>query len=447
MRRLKPQPIAHLIAWTIGWVLLPPSISIAQKTRPGQEPPAKTIPTAKTTGAPAGFQLRDDVRQALLPLFKRVNSAKVTRTTVEMLNDSLVAGREVDRRVGVFQIASQAPDQFTIYLKETERRTRLYCNGEKLIAALAPDAYVDLGDAIDLQSVVTDVPVIMGTYPEPVLALSVAGVDPAISFLGGMESLIIADRKPFGDSEIPAIHFVGTQADGVVWDLWIRDDDSPEPMRMIVDLTPMLLQSGKVDLPGGYSQQIRYDFLSYRTTGRVDDSLFEYVIKPGARQYDSIADYYAQQQRLAEQHPTVGKTAPAFRASNLRGQIVDTRRLRGRVLVVDFWASWCKPCLEALPMIREVTGEFKPSEVSLLSINTGEPKAKVIQFSRQQRLPADSLLDEQGKIADGYQADRIPQTTIIGRDGKVFRVLQGFSDPKDAGDRLRTAIQEALKNS
>ena len=410
--------------------------------KPKDAPEAKSKPAAGQT--PSGFVLTDDVRQALLPLFKRVNSAKVTRTTVEMLNDSLINGVEVDRRTGTFQIASKSPGKFTIYLKEPDRRTRLYCNGERLVVALAPDAYVDLGEAIELQEVVTNVPVIMGTYPEPVLALSVAGVDPAVSFLGGMESLRLADRRPYGDANLPAIHLVGTQADGVTWDLWIRDDDKPEPLRMLVDLTPMLLQSGKVNLPAGYSQQIRYNFLSYRTEGDVSDGLFEYRVKPESQQYDSIGDYYRGQAEAAAIHPTTGQPAPPFRAMDLAGKVVDTRKLGDRVLVIDFWASWCKPCLEALPVYRGVVEEFDSEDVAFLSVNTGQSRKEVQQFVRERKMTGQTLLDSKGKIADGYQADRIPQTTVVGRDGKVFRVLTGFSDPKDAAERMRKTIQAAL---
>lgn len=392
---------------------------------------------------PPGFVLGDEVREALFPLFKRVNSAKVTRTTVEMLNDSLVSGREVDSRRGVFQIASQTPNQFTIYLKEPDRRTRLYCDGENLIAAMTPEAYVELGEAVDLQSVVTNAPVIMGTYPEPVLALSIAGVDPAITFLGGMESLVIADRDDFGDDKIPAVHLVGTQADGVTWDLWIRSDDQPQPLRMLVDLTPMILQSGEMEVPAGYSQQIRYDFLSYRTSGSVDPSLFKYEVKPEAKKYSSIANFYQERAEQADVHPMVGQKAPAFLASSTKGGVVDTRQFSGKVLVVDFWASWCKPCLEAMPMIQEVASSFDDS-VELLVINTGQPRQEVREFLAEQKIELESLLDEQGKIADGFQADRIPQTTIVARDGTIVRVLEGFSNRQDAGDRLRQAIEEAL---
>ena len=419
------------------------------KDSPAAAPREKTEPVDKKTSdepsTATGFRLTKDVEEALLPLFRRVNAAKVTRTTVEMLNDQLVNGVELNRRTGVFQIASKAPDKFTIYLKESDRRTRLYCNGEKLIAALAPDAYVDLGEAVGLQSVVTNVPVIMGTYPEPVLALSVAGVDPAVSFLGGMESLRLADKKPFGDARIPSIHLIGTQADGVTWDLWIRDDDTPEPLRMLVDLTPMLLQSRKVNLPAGYSQQIRYDFLSYRTEGTVADSLFEYKVKPDSTQYDSIEQYYRGQSEAASVHPMTGEMAPPFRAMDLSGKIVDTRKMDGKVLVIDFWASWCEPCLEALPVFRRVVEDFETDQVAFLSVNTGESRNEVREFVVKQKMTGRTLLDSKGKIADGYRVDRIPQTTIIGRDGKVFRVLTGFSDPEDAADRMRTTIEEALE--
>lgn len=408
------------------------------------DPVAENGPANDDADQEPQFELTEDVRQALLPLFRRIAESNVTRVTVEMLNDSLVNGSVVDSSRGLFQIASRKPNDFTIYLKETDRRTRLYSDGNQMIVALAPDSYVKLPEPMELQDVVTSVPVIMGPYPEPILALSMAGVDPAISWVGGMEVIEVADRANFADGR-PAIHLVGRQADGVAWDLWISNDDSPEPLRMLFDLTPMLIQSQKMPIPAGYSQQIRYDFKSFRTSGDLQDSLFRYTIKPSATQYDSVDQYYNEQQLSGEKHPLVGETAPNFRAADLNGKVIDSRQLKGRILVIDFWASWCKPCLEAMPMIEAVTKQMRDKNVVMLSINTGEQKQAVQKFYRDEKITIPTLLDPEGKIADGFKADRIPQTTIVDSNGIVTDVLTGFNNSDDAAERLKAAIERALE--
>ena len=406
--------------------------------------------TEQTDAPDPGFQLTENVREALTPLFRSVHDAKVSRATVEMLSDSLMNGRVVDQRKSVFQIASKVDDsgvgKFTVYLKEPDRRTRLYGDGQTLIAAMAPDAYVRLGEAPPLQQLVTDTPVILGPYPEPVLSLTTAGVDPAVSLVGGMSSLRIADKDAFESADeerIPAIHLEGIQADGVVWNLWVSDDGQPRPLRMLVDLTPMLIASRKMNVPAGYSQQVRYDFLSYRLDGDVSDSLFRYEPKPGATEFESVEAYYAGEEPEPAVHPLEGESAPMFRAADLNGNVLDTRRLRGRILVIDFWATWCEPCLEAMPMLQSVTKGYEKDELLWLSVNTGESREEVKAFYDKRRWIYPTLLDPAGKIADGYQADRIPQTVVVGVDGKVQSVLTGFSDDEDSAKRLRDAIEAA----
>ena len=72
------------------------------------------------------FVLTDDVRDALVPLFSSIAKADVSRATVEMLADTLVGGTVVESQKSTYQIASIHPNQFTVYLKESEQRTRIY---------------------------------------------------------------------------------------------------------------------------------------------------------------------------------------------------------------------------------------------------------------------------------------------------------------------------------
>jgi thiol-disulfide isomerase/thioredoxin len=390
------------------------------------------------------FELSDDVREALSPLFKTVTNAKVSRTTVEMLTDVLFNGRVIDNKVATFQIASKVDNKYTVYLKETERRTRLYCDGKTLRVAMAPDAYVEFDKVVDAQTLVMQTPVIMGPYPEPVLALSMAGVDPAVTLVAGMTSLEIIDREPYRDGR-PAVHLAGVQADGVNWDLWISADKEPQPLRMLIDLTPMLIASGKMNIPEGYSHQIRYDFQAYRLSGDVDESLFKYEPGATAKKYASPEEYYTQKNEGPAVHELTGKRAPAFRALDIEGEVFDTRKLKDKVLIVDFWASWCQPCLEAMPVIEKVALSFAGQPVVLISVNTGEDRDKVKDFIGDQKSKVTTLLDPNGQIADGFKADRIPQTVVIAPNGVIQNVLMGFADEADLTKRLTETVNQALK--
>ena len=382
------------------------------------------------------FKIPDDVREVLSPLFSSIVKAKVSRATVEMLSDSLLAGSVVESQKSSYQIASTVdPDQFTIYLKEPERRTRIYCDSKSIAVALAPDAYFRIPEPIGTQQAAIDLPVPMGPYPEPVLSLTLAGVDPAISFVAGMKSLEIVERKNFR-GKIPAIHLRGVQADNVSWDFWVTDSKDPKPLRFLVDLTPMLIGSNQVSVPEGFSHQVRYDFLTWRVSGDVDERLFSYVPSEDATEYESINDYYESLSGASSEHPMLGKPAPPFEGLTMAGEKFDSRSLRDKVVVIDFWATWCTPCLNAMPIIKEVTDDYADKGVVFLGLNTGEEPEAIKAFLEKHELDINTILDPDGKIATLFAADAIPQTILVGKTGAVESVHIGFPGEEAMRQRL-----------
>lgn len=419
-----------------------PLLADDPKTKNGSAEKQSSQAKQKESRTPAAepdekaFVLTDDVRDALVPLFSSIAKADVSRATVEMLADSLVSGTVIESQKSTYQIASVHPNQFTIYLKEKEQRTRIYSDGESMVVALAPDAYFRLPQSMTTQDAVSALPVPMGPYPEAVMALTLAGVDPAISLIAGMESLEIVDREDFR-GKIKSVHLRGVQADAVTWDLWIQTGDTPKPLRMLVDLTPMLMASGQVQIPKTFSYQVRFDFLSWRVTGEVDESLFAYEPAKGAKEYESLDDYYESIAGVVGEHPLLGKPAPRFRTETLEGEEFDSISLKGKVIVLDFWATWCKPCLAALPVLKKVTDQYADKDVVLLALNTGEEAEKISEFLEDNDLDIGNvLLDTKGRISDGFAADAIPQTMVIGKSGAIESVHVGFAGAESVTKRL-----------
>lgn len=138
----------------------------------------------------------------------------------------------------------------------------------------------------------------------------------------------------------------------------------------------------------------------------------------------------------------VGQPAPDFAVEDLDGKIVKLSELKGQVVLLDFWATWCGPCVAALPSIDELHKNNEAAGLKVFAVNVQEAKPKVVKFRTDKKLSLPMLLDAQGEAARAFMVSAIPQTVLIGKDGKVRKVLIGFSS--DEKEALQKAIEKAL---
>jgi thiol-disulfide isomerase/thioredoxin len=138
----------------------------------------------------------------------------------------------------------------------------------------------------------------------------------------------------------------------------------------------------------------------------------------------------------------VGKPAPEFELDLLDGAKFRLNEERGKILVLDFWASWCGPCMQAMPQIHAVTEEFKDQGVRLVAVNMQEDQKTAADTLERLGFAADVALDIDGAAAGKYQVTAIPQTVIVDREGKVARLFVGGGPT--FGDDLRKALQEVI---
>lgn len=133
---------------------------------------------------------------------------------------------------------------------------------------------------------------------------------------------------------------------------------------------------------------------------------------------------------------SVGNAAPAFalRAIGPTGTLGEPRGITpGKITVIDFWATWCKPCIVALPKLEAM----QSPDVEVLTINLDDPKAARELFDQQRyTMP---LLADDGGTSERYGVSSIPHTVVIGRDGMVVRVFRGST--KD----LATTVEQIRK--
>ena len=112
-------------------------------------------------------------------------------------------------------------------------------------------------------------------------------------------------------------------------------------------------------------------------------------------------------------------------------------------VLVDFWATWCGPCVQALPELVKATSGFSKNKVALFAVNQGESKKVISKFLKNKQLRALSvIIDENREIGSDYKVKGIPKTVVVDKKGIIRHVHVGFSS--GIGNRLKDEVQNLL---
>jgi len=147
-------------------------------------------------------------------------------------------------------------------------------------------------------------------------------------------------------------------------------------------------------------------------------------------------------ERTGRESPLVGKDAPDIRLKLLAGGDFNLDEKQGKIVLIDFWASWCGPCRRTLPLVHSVAGEFRERGVELITVNLEESSDQISDALERLQLDMPVAMDVTGKVGGKYAVTSIPSTVIVDKQGKIARVYVGGSD--DFDEELRTALGELL---
>lgn len=160
-------------------------------------------------------------------------------------------------------------------------------------------------------------------------------------------------------------------------------------------------------------------------------------------------------QNPEENSDLINKTAPDFNLEDINGKTVHLGSLKGKVVILDFWATWCMPCIKSFPAMEMAVGRYKDDkDVVFLFVNTWErakdPRVLVMGFLEKRKFDFNVLLDlkdlerNTNKVAEDYKLNGIPAKFIIDKEGIVRYHVTGFTgDDQKVVEELSKMIESA----
>ena len=139
-----------------------------------------------------------------------------------------------------------------------------------------------------------------------------------------------------------------------------------------------------------------------------------------------------------------GETAPAFSARKLGGDgNITLGAYRGKVVYLDFWASWCAPCQAALPALEELRKEFPADQFQVIAVNVDTDPEKALRLLAKHKIGYPSAADPEGVVPESFGLKTMPTSYLIDRAGVVRLVHPGFraSDVADLRARIKTLVE------
>ena len=414
------------------------------------EPPASKPSTQPAAGNPTA-KISPEARKLLGEMkdaYAKLTSLELSGTTSF---DSDISGKK-DHQGDAFTAGFQAPNKFR---HEMKGNMIAGSTGEKMYVLSVEDNAYAQKDAPKERFASGEAPKVVWdvvTMQNPSLAMALARdaatqlIDNATAFaLGASKELPAADIEKgtdlkkiddikLGEKSYSALKLVNSGGEFT----FLVDPESHLLRQVTIDQTNFMKHIGQLDVKRAL---ITVDYTTSTANAKVADNQFAWTPPANARELTAaMAKDDGDNAAMA----LVGKAAPDFHLKDLNQKDVALADQKGSVVILDFWATWCGPCVQSLPHLNALYQDKKAAGLKVLAISVDEQKEKVPPFVADKKLAFTVLLDNaEQKVAEKYGVTGIPQTVIIGKDGLVKKVFIGFGPGTE--DEMRKVVEEAMK--
>ncbi|HZW33807.1 MAG TPA: DUF2092 domain-containing protein [Isosphaeraceae bacterium] len=321
-------------------------------------------------------------------------------------------------------IAVQRPNRFAIRTKGGgPAGIDVVSDGKTLCVSITPLQKYTEGEAPDSVEGLGNDPIVQGIL-QGLMIGELCADDPYAKLMEGVKTATNAGQETLDGVKTHHLKFTQDQFD---WEMWIAASGEPLIRRIVVDLTKGLANSPLAQQFKNQKLDLTQDFKDWRIDQSVDEKSFAFEPPKGAQKVDSfLAGLGGGAQAPAS--PLVGKPAPDVKLKLLDHGELRLKDHRGaHVVMLDFWATWCGPCVQELPLLAEVAPAYKDKGVVFHAVNEQEKPAQIHKFLKEKKPAMTVALDAEGAAGNAYHAEAIPLLVLIDKKGLVQSVHVGFN--------------------
>jgi thiol-disulfide isomerase/thioredoxin len=146
-----------------------------------------------------------------------------------------------------------------------------------------------------------------------------------------------------------------------------------------------------------------------------------------------------------ELRPWKGGATPALMLRDVQKRVYDLKSYRGKVVLVNFWASWCEPCLQEMPAMEDLEQRMKGRPFEVLAVNFAEGEERVAAFLENYGIKLNVLFDKDMAVSKRWNARILPASYLVGADGRIRYSVIGEADW--TAPRMVAAVEELLREA
>lgn len=391
-------------------------------------------PTSKPEAAPQmDAKALEVLRQAAEHLRRLKALTADLRLTINMQMRGIKQEMPMD-----YSLAVQRPNQFALVLKSGVVGATVVSDGKKLYTYMPLlKRYTEAeapGDLSGLSQAGGSAASVSSGLGAGALVSALFAEDPEKALLEGVK---LANYLGTEEVEKRPCHHLRFSQDEVDWELWLEAGQQPWVRKVFLDLGKAMESQlgnlgeqlgeagGMAELFKDLKMTMTLSFTDWTAHTELPADRFRFTPPEGAKKGDSLVGELAAGQE--EPHELLGQPAPTFKLDLLDGGQLDLAALKGqKVVILDFWATWCGPCVRALPILTEVAEAYKDKGVVLFGVNQAEKEETIRAFLKKRNLKLTVALDRDGEVGRLYGVEGIPQTVLIDKRGIVQAVHVGL---------------------
>ena len=365
--------------------------------------------------SPPGGATAEAILRRTTDFYKKAKSAEVEVDQAQKIGDQALKS--------TCTLVVQRPNRFAIRVKSDLMGMTVVSDGKTLSVLIPPLQKYTQTKAPDTLEIVLGDPIVQSSL-QGMMVTELFAADPYAKFMEGVKTATLAGQETIDGTKTHHLKFTQDQFD---WEMWVAIDGDPVVRRVALDLSKALAK-----MPGQFKNQnmkmeLIQTFKDWRIDREIDKEAF--VFQP-PKDAQKVEDFMAALGAGAapQRSELVGKPAPDVNLKLLEQGNFRLKDHRDTHLVMlDFWATWCGPCVEELPLLAAVAEDYKDKGLVFYAVNQAEQTDAIHKFLKEKKLAINVALDPEGSIGAAYHVEAIPALVLIDKKGVVQSVHVGFN--------------------